>query len=165
MPTNPAPTPAAVPIRQNALTILGAELFLVGVFAAVLPSRVAPRVVLGMCVVIAATSGALAAALARSVWRPTANATLALSLSFVAMPPGVFFFFDILTRTSDGFCYERPWCPASASWLLVGPALLVASAVVSPWRVSSMVLLIIQVLHGLVWLLGTGNTMMCAMTI
>lgn len=121
-------------------------------------------VAFGLCALIAATSGVLGAALTRSVWRPTALAIVALCFSFASTVPGILFFVALLNRKGV-LCYEHRLFSASAAALLVGPAFVVVSLIVSPWRLRHPVLLTVRSVHALVWLLGAGNTMFCAMMI
>jgi len=82
----------------------------------------------------------------------------------MSMLLGIFFFIELLKKGST-VCYERPWFHLSFSALLGGPALLVISAMVSPWRLGSFSLTTIRALHAITWLIGAGNTLMCGMTI
>ena len=156
--------PGAALARQDPISILGTELLLVGGLAAVIAGRAPVGVAVGLCALIAATSGVLGAVLTRSVWRPTALAIVALCFSFASTVPGILFFAALLSR-KGGLCYEHPLFSASAAALLVGPAFVVVSLIVSPWRLRHPGLLIVRSLHALVWLLGAGNTMFCAMMI
>jgi len=156
--------PDAALARQDPLSIVGTELLLVGGLAAVIAGRAPVVVVFGLCALIAATSGVLGAVRIRSVWRPTALAIVALCFSFASTVPGILFFVALLSRTGVQ-CYEHPLYSASGAALLVGPAFVVVSLIVSPWRLRHRVLLVVRSLHALVWLIGAGNTVFCTMTI
>ena len=164
MPTSPAVKPIAAPARQDLLSILGTELLLVGALAAVIAGRAPRGIVFGMCALIAAMSGVFSALLTRSAWRPTTQAIVALCFSFASTLPGILFFVDLPNRNGVP-CYELPSFSASLASLLVGPVFVVLSTFVSPWRLRYPALLIVRSLHALVWLLGAGNTMGCAMAI
>jgi hypothetical protein len=164
MPTSPGVKSAVAPAWQDVAIVWGTELLLVGGLAAAVAWRAGPGVIVAVGAAIGATLGGLAVALERSVWRPTANAILAAFLSFASIPPGIFFFVELLSRR-DGACYERPWFSAGGAWVLLGPTLVIVSAVAAPWRRSSFSLLVIRALHVVAWLVGAGNTMLCAMTV
>jgi hypothetical protein len=160
-------TSGATPVLQDGLAIWGVEMILVGGLASVIAWRARPNVVLGAGGALVALAAALGAALARSPWRPTARATVALCLSFASTVPGVLFFVDLLTRSGSARqCYDRPWFGAASAWLLLGPVLVVASAtVVPPLRPRSLSLLVLRALHAVVWLIGAGNTALCALMV
>jgi hypothetical protein len=163
MPTA-AVKPTAPARWPETLTILGTEMLLLGWLAAVIAWRVGPSGVLGMCGALLGIAGMLSTSFANSFWRSVTRAILALCLSFVSMLPGVFFFLEILSR-GGGHCSERSWFGASSSMLAFGPVLVVASTLVSPWRLTAIPMTALRALHALVWLAGACHTLLCAMMI
>jgi hypothetical protein len=155
---------ASAPRPPDVLAIVGAELLFAGLMAAVIAGRLGPAVVIGLSAGIGVVGASAAEALRRSHWHSTAGGVLALFLSFAATIPGTMFFLELL-RGRAGVCYERPWFGASSWMLLLGPALIVLSALVSPFRMTALPLVILRALHALVWLVGAGNSVLCGMTV
>jgi hypothetical protein len=164
MSTSAAANPGAASAREDVLAILGAELVFVGWLAALIAWRLGPEMVILTGGAIAVACAVLCAALGDSPRGPTAAAVVALYCSFASTVPGILFFVELLNRQRIA-CYDLPWHRASASMLLLGPLLLFVSTQFRSWRVNLSPLSVLGALHGLVWLVGTGNTLLCAMTI
>jgi hypothetical protein len=175
MATSSAPRPVVALPRPDTLAVLGAELLFVGGLAAILPAQVQPGVVIGVGAAIGATLATLSAAITGSSWHSTARAITSLFLSFASMVPGVFFLVELFRPRGNSLmcyeppylaCYERPWSGVSALWVLAGPALLVVSMMVAPWRPKpGSLFVVLTLLHALLWLLVTGIAMACAIAI
>jgi hypothetical protein len=175
MATSSAPKLVVALPRPDAWAVLGAEILFVGGLAAIVPAQVQPGMVIGLGAAIAATLGMLSAAMTRSSWHSTARAITSLFISFASTVPGVFFFVELFGPERNGLmcgappalpCYDRPWSGVSALWVLVGPALIVVSMMVTPWRPKpGAVFIVLTLLHALLWLVVSGNAMGCAMAV
>lgn len=164
MSTSAAAKPGVASVREDVLAILGAELLFAGWLAALIAWRLGPEMVILTGGAIAVACAVLYAALGDSAWGPTAQAVVALYCSFASMVPGIRFFVELPNRNGVA-CYDLPWHRASLSMLLLGPALLVLSAGVVSWRLTLRPLTVLGALHGLVWLVGAANTMLCALMV